>query len=98
LAGGSDFCVPNQFYNPHGPAPVTDKRNERCAPTRSPTILIRGAPFIQTPGIKTRGNFSPPTLGFLYCENRNGPTLLTLFSGPRPLVSPRRGWPGQARP
>ena len=24
---------------------------------RSPTILIRGAPFIQTPGIKTRGNF-----------------------------------------
>ena len=38
-------------------APVTDKRDERCAPMRSPTILIRGAPFIQTPGIKTRGNF-----------------------------------------
>ena len=39
-------------------APVTDKRHERYVPTRCPTILIRGAPFIQTRGIKTRGNFS----------------------------------------
>src|SRR5262245_47581780 len=38
-------------------APVTDKRDERCASTRCPTTLIRGAPFIRTPGIKTRGNF-----------------------------------------
>ena len=36
-------------------APVIDKRDERCAPTRSPTILIRGAPFIQTRGIRNSG-------------------------------------------
>ena len=59
VGGGSSFCVPNEFYNPHGPAKRTrtDKRHERYVPTRCPTILIRGAPFIQTPGIKTRGNF-----------------------------------------
>jgi hypothetical protein len=28
LAGGSDFCVPNQFYNPHGPAKRTRNRQE----------------------------------------------------------------------
>ena len=54
LTGGSSFCVPNQFYNPHGPAKrtLTHKRDERCAPTRCPTILIRGAPFIRTPNSK----------------------------------------------
>jgi hypothetical protein len=29
LGGGSDFCVPNQFYNPHGPAKRTPNRQER---------------------------------------------------------------------
>jgi hypothetical protein len=28
LAGGSDFCVPNQFYNPHGPAKRTRNRQD----------------------------------------------------------------------
>ena len=28
LAGGSYFCVPNQFYNPHGPAKRTRNRQE----------------------------------------------------------------------
>jgi hypothetical protein len=47
---GSSFCVPNQFYNPQGPAKrtVTGKKDERCASTRCPTILFRGAPFIRT--------------------------------------------------
>jgi hypothetical protein len=41
VGGGSSFCVPNQFYNPHGPAKRTrtDKRHERYVPTRCPTIL-----------------------------------------------------------
>jgi len=30
---------------------------ERVARMNKGTILIRGAPFIRTPGIKTRGNF-----------------------------------------
>ena len=28
LTGGSSFCVPNQFYNPHGPAKHTRNRQE----------------------------------------------------------------------
>jgi hypothetical protein len=28
LTGGSSFCVPNQFYNPHGPAKRTRNRQE----------------------------------------------------------------------
>ena len=27
LTGGSSFCVPNQFYNPHGPAKRTRKNS-----------------------------------------------------------------------
>ena len=55
LTGGSSFCVPINFTIRTGlpNAPVTNKRDERCASTRGPTILIRGAPFIRTPGIKT---------------------------------------------
>ena len=52
LTGRSSFCVPNQFYKI---APVTDKRDERYARTRCPTILIRGAPFYRTPVTKARG-------------------------------------------
>jgi hypothetical protein len=59
LTGGSSFACPINFTIRTGlpNAPVTDKRDERYMPTRCPTILIRGAPFIRTPGIKTRGNF-----------------------------------------
>ena len=55
LTGGSSFCGPINFTIRTGlpNAPVTDKRDERYASTRCPTILIRGAPFIRTPGIKT---------------------------------------------
>jgi hypothetical protein len=28
VSGGSSFCVPNQFYNPHGPAKRTRNRQE----------------------------------------------------------------------
>jgi hypothetical protein len=28
LTGGSSFCVPNQFYNPHGPAKRTRNGQE----------------------------------------------------------------------
>ena len=28
VGGGSSFCVPNQFYNPHGPAKRTRNRQE----------------------------------------------------------------------
>ena len=28
VTGGSSFCVPNQFYNPHGPAKRTRNRQE----------------------------------------------------------------------
>jgi hypothetical protein len=28
LTGGSSFCVPNQFYNPHGPTKRTRNRQE----------------------------------------------------------------------
>jgi hypothetical protein len=28
LTGGASFCVPNQFYNPHGPAKGARKRQE----------------------------------------------------------------------
>ena len=28
LTGGSSFCVPNQFYNPHGPTKRTRSRQE----------------------------------------------------------------------
>ena len=28
VGGGSSFCVPNQFYNPHGPAKGVRKRQE----------------------------------------------------------------------
>ena len=52
LTGGASFTIRAGLPN----APVADKRDGRCA--RCPTILIRGAPFIQTRGIKTRGNFS----------------------------------------
>ena len=56
LTGGSSFCVPNQFYNPHGPTKRTRSRQEgrRYTPT-PPTILIRGAPFYRTPVTKTSG-------------------------------------------
>ena len=29
VTGGSSFCVPNQFYNPHGPAKRTRTQQER---------------------------------------------------------------------
>ena len=28
LTGGASFCVPNQFYNPHGPAQRTRNRQD----------------------------------------------------------------------
>ena len=28
VGGGSSFCVPNQFYNPHGPAKRTRNRQD----------------------------------------------------------------------
>ena len=28
VTGGSSFCVPNQFYNPHGPAKRTRNQQE----------------------------------------------------------------------
>ena len=71
-AAGVHFACPINFTIRTGlpNAPVTDKTHERYVPTRCPTILIRGAPFIQTRGIKTRGNLSAAsvavgTFGFL---------------------------------
>jgi len=29
VSGGASFCVPNQFYNPHGPAKRTRNQQER---------------------------------------------------------------------
>src|SRR5215471_12781388 len=55
LTGGSSFCVPNQFYNPHGPAKRTRNGQEgrEVRATRCRTIPIRGAPLFRIPGIKT---------------------------------------------
>src|SRR5262245_45662904 len=49
-------------------APVTDKRDERCASTRCPTILIRGAPFIRTPGIKIGKTLSQRPIDSVGCR------------------------------
>ena len=45
VSGIGGFCVPNQFYN-RG-LPKTPANDKRYAPTRCPTILIRGAPNIR---------------------------------------------------
>jgi hypothetical protein len=46
LTGGASFCVPNQFYNPGGPAKRTRSQQEgrevraRCCPKDFPPGLI----------------------------------------------------------
>ena len=70
LTGGSSFCVPNQFYNPHGPAKRPRNRQEgREVPAYAmPYDPYPWCAFYSDPGIKTPGSFirtSRPQLGSL---------------------------------
>ena len=47
VSGVGGFCVPNQFYNPRLSAKRHPQTTREYAPTRCPTILIRGAPNIR---------------------------------------------------
>ena len=51
LTGGSSFCVPNQFYNPHGPTKRTRsrQRDERYTPTH-PYDPYPWCAFLSDPG------------------------------------------------
>ena len=55
VSGMGGFCVINQFTIRES-LPKAPAIDERHAPTRCPTILIRGAPFIRTPVTKHRGH------------------------------------------